>query len=158
MGQFEGEVKTEWLRHAGADRTMRLLEEFAFVDDREVRWVAPASSIIDGASIPEMLWSSMHGTPFVGDYRRATVLHDVACQERTRPSADVHRMFYDAMIADGVSRGRALKMYTAVRLFGPHWLIQTPRGAAVPRAYAVEPALNIDEVERALDHVLGEEV
>ena len=158
MAHYEGEVRVEWLRHGGEDRMMKLLEEFAFVDDNGVRWVAPAGSIIDGASIPEMLWSAANGTPFVGDYRRATVLHDVACQERNRPSADVHRMFYDAMITDGVAKMRAIKMYTAVRLFGPHWVIQTARGAATARAFGVEPELNIDEVERSLDHILGEEI
>jgi hypothetical protein len=158
MAHYEGEVRVEWLRHVGEDRSMKLLEEFAFVDDRGVRWVAPAGSVIDGASIPEMLWSAANGTPYVGDYRRATVLHDVACVERNRPSADVHRMFYDAMITDGVSKARALKMYTAVRLFGPHWILQTPRGAAEPRAFSVEPELQIDEVEDALDRVLGEDL
>lgn len=158
MAHFEGEVRVEWLRHGGEDRMMKLLEEFVFVDDRGVRWVAPAGSIIDGASIPEMLWSATNGTPYVGDYRRATVLHDVACVERTRPSADVHRMFYDAMVTDGVGIARAIKMYTAVRLFGPHWIIQTPRGAAAPRSFSVAPELSINEVEEALDRVLGEEV
>ncbi len=157
MAHFEGEVKVQWLRHGGEDRMMQLLEAFVFVDDRGVRWVAPAGSIIDGASIPEMLWSTA-GTPYIGDYRRATVLHDVACVARTHPSADVHRMFYDAMITDGVSTARALKMYTAVRLFGPHWTVQTARGAAVARTLAVEPALTIDEVEAVLDRVLGEEL
>ena len=66
MAHYEGEVRVEWLRHAGEDRSMKLLEEFAFVDDRGVRWVAPAGSIIDGASIPEMLWSAANGTPYVG--------------------------------------------------------------------------------------------
>jgi len=158
MAHFEGEVRVEWLHHVGEDRAMKLLDEFAFVDDRGVRWVAPVGSIIDGASIPEMLWSSANGTPYVGDYRRATVLHDVACVERTRPSADVHRMFYDAMVTDGVASFRALKMYTAVRLFGPHWIIQTPRGAAAVRAFSVEAELTIDEVEETLDRLLGEEL
>lgn len=158
MAKFEGEVRTEWLHHEGADRKMKLLEEFAFVDDNGVRWVAPVGSVVDGASIPEILWNAATGTPFVGDYRRATVLHDVACQERTRTSADVHRMFFDAMITDGVAYLRATKMYTAVRLFGPHWLLQTPRGAAAPRAFGVEPELAIEDVENVLDSLLGEDV
>ena len=32
MARFEGQVRTEWLREAGADRRMRLLEDFVFVD------------------------------------------------------------------------------------------------------------------------------
>jgi hypothetical protein len=52
MAHFEGQVRTQWLRHRGPDRKMRLLEDFVFVDDQNVRWEAPAGSTIDGASIP----------------------------------------------------------------------------------------------------------
>jgi hypothetical protein len=31
MAHLEGEVQTQWLRHSGPDRRMRLLEDFAFV-------------------------------------------------------------------------------------------------------------------------------
>ena len=58
MARFEGEVRTQWLRHRGPDRRMKLLEDFAFVDDNGVRWEAPAGSVVDGASIPEFLWST----------------------------------------------------------------------------------------------------
>ena len=117
--QFEGQVDTQWRRHAGEDRDMQLLSDFAFIDSRGVRWDAPAGRIINGASIPEVLWSKIVGTPYIGDYRRATVVHDVACQDKAKPHEEVHRMFYDAMLCDGVSEERAFLMYTAVRLFGP---------------------------------------
>jgi hypothetical protein len=151
MSHFEGQVRTQWLRHSGPDRRMRLLEDFAFVDDNNIRWLAPAGSTIDGASIPETFWF-VAGTPYIGDYRRASVLHDVACQEKSRPPRQVHRMFYDAMIRDGVPEARAQQMYTAVRLFGPTWVVAGgPEGAIVaPRT------LTIDELEAALDAALGE--
>lgn len=175
---FEGEVRTLWLVEGevgddGPDRRMQLLEDFAFVDPNGVRWLAPAGSRIDGASIPRMLWS-VAGDPFIGQYRRASVLHDVACDDRTRPSKDVHRMFYDAMIADGTSTAQAVEFYTAVRLFGPHWDDPVPapatprlvrkRGAkaAPPAARIAKPRLRrqrilkIDEVEKLLDAVLDE--
>lgn len=156
MAHFEGQVRTQWLRHRGPDRKMRLLEDFVFVDDQNVRWEAPAGSIIDGASIPEGLWS-IAGTPYVGDYRRGSVVHDVACQQQARPHEDVHRMFYDAIVTDGVPQAQALKMYVAVRLFGPRWTV-TPPGALVAPGAAMAPPreLTIDEVEAALDAVLGE--
>jgi DNA/RNA endonuclease G (NUC1) len=157
MAHFEGQVRAEWLVHSGPDRSMRLLEAFAFVDDNGVRWDAPTGSVIDGASIPDFLWSATVGTPFVGDFRRASVLHDVACQQRTRPHTQVHRMFYDAMVVDGVDVVRAESMYTAVRLFGPRWTV-AGAGAAAPLATPapVEP-IGIDRLERALDVALGEE-
>ena len=156
-GHFIGEVNTEWMQHAGDDRRMRLLQDFTFVDDTGKMWNASLGSIIDGASIPEILWSS-EGSPFVGDYRRASVLHDVHCKLRTDPHTTVHRMFYDAMRCDGVGVFRAKKMYAAVRLFGPRWLLEgdaaaTPAHAASPEG---EEGLPIDDLERVLDLVLGD--
>lgn len=177
---FEGDVKTLWLVEGevgddGPDRRMQLLEDFAFVDPGGLRWDAPSGHIIDGASIPRMLWS-IAGDPYSGTYRRASVLHDVACDARTQPSKVVHRMFYDAMIADGTSQAQALEFYTAVRLFGPHWddpappapMIARARrrpGTKVPAAVQRKSAkpklksrrkLTFAQVENALDAALGE--
>jgi hypothetical protein len=153
---FEGEVRTEWLVHEGDDRQMRLLEAFAFVDDQGLRWEAAPGDVIDGASIPRFLWT-ISGSPFVGDYRRASVLHDVACQRRERPSKDVHRMFYDAMRAEGMSTDDAMKYYTAVRLFGPRWELDAQGRVRTYSARArVRPSLTFAELEAALDTVLEE--
>jgi hypothetical protein len=153
---FEGEVHAEWLRHAGDDRRMRLLRPFVFVDDDGTRWIAEAGDQIDGASIPEFLWT-VAGSPFIGDYRRATVIHDVACQKRLRPSKEVHRMFYFAMRCDSVPEDVAIKFYTAVRLFGPRWEIG-PLGEARVSASAagVPPGLDFDRVSSALDVILDD--
>jgi Protein of unknown function (DUF1353) len=153
---FEGEVRTEWLREPGDDRTMRVLTEFAFVDSTGHRWTAMPGDAVNGASIPQMLWS-VAGSPFIGDYRRASVLHDVACQKRERPSKEVHRMFYEAMKADGVDESTALKFYTAVRLFGPSWTIGADGRIRVFTADAAPlPNLRFEDVEQALDVVLAE--
>ena len=154
---FIGEVRTEWLTEPGPDRQMKLIADFAFVDPRKKRWDARAGRTIDGASIPPILWS-LAGSPYTGDYRRATVLHDVACQDRTEPSKAVHRMFYDAMICDGVSEAQAVEFYAAVRLFGPSWstaeFVVDGRVLTPPRPR--KPTRTIAEVETALDAVLGE--
>jgi Protein of unknown function (DUF1353) len=55
---------------------------------------------IDGASIPEIIWSKIIGTPSIIDYRRAKVVDDVACKNHTRTSREAHRMFYEAMLKD----------------------------------------------------------
>lgn len=152
IGQFEGEVRVEWVVHAGADRRMRLLEDFAFVDSQGFRWVAAEGDEIDGASIPKIFWTT-EGSPFVGDYRRASVLHDVACQKKTEPSKAVHQMFYEAMLTAGVGELRAGKMYTAVRLFGPDWKVGAgPAGLAEP---AVAEPVSFELLEQAVDAALG---
>lgn len=150
--RFDGEVETRWLVHEGDDRAMTLLTDFTFVDSRDVAWRAPAGACVDGASIPPSLWSGIVGTPYVGDYRRATVIHDVACQERTRPYEEVHYMFYEAMLCDGVAPERAWLMYTAVRLFGPKW----PETESRRRARRALRRFPIRRLADTLDAALGE--
>ena len=114
---FQGDVVVKWLDDG---RTMELLQDFSFRDSKGKTWKAPAGSIVDGASIPKILWSVV-GSPFAGQYRRASVLHDVACRERTRPWKKVHKMFYEAMLADNTPKPKAKQMYNGVMLFGPRW-------------------------------------
>jgi hypothetical protein len=150
--RYEGNVIGTWLRHAGPDRKIELTSDFAFIDSRGVRWEANAGSVIDGASIPEILWSSVVGTPYIGDYRRASVVHDVACQEKKRPHEEVHYMFYEAMLCDGVTDERAALMYTAVRLFGPKW----PAVAAKKRSRAALRRFKPLQLAETFDRALGE--
>ncbi|HEX9305213.1 MAG TPA: DUF1353 domain-containing protein [Thermoanaerobaculia bacterium] len=117
FGHFVGTVKTEWIE---PDRKMRLLDDFAYVDPSGVEWKAPKGSVVDGASIPQVLWSVV-GSPYTGEYRNASVVHDVACEERDRTWQDVHRMFYEACRAGGVGEQKAKLMYAAVYHFGPKW-------------------------------------
>jgi hypothetical protein len=75
---FVGEVVTRWLRHTGDDRRMILHEDFTFVEAPDTEWTAPAGFVFDGATIPRALWT-VFGDPFIGDYRRAAVIHDLLC-------------------------------------------------------------------------------
>ena len=117
FGHFVGTVKTEWIE---PDRKMRLLDDFSYVDSKGATWPAPKGSVVDGASIPQVLWSVV-GSPYTGEYRNASVIHDVACVKRDRPWEDVHRMFYEACRAGGVAEQKAKLMYAAVYHFGPRW-------------------------------------
>ena len=117
FGTFVGDVKTKWLRDG---RTMELLEDFSYVDRLTRIWDAPKGSIIDGASIPQFAWSIIGG-PYDHKYRNASVIHDVACNRKSRKWEDVHEAFYNAMRASGVDSVRARIMYGAVYHFGPRW-------------------------------------
>ncbi|OUR62040.1 hypothetical protein A9Q74_06220 [Colwellia sp. 39_35_sub15_T18] len=115
---FIGRVLTHWL--ALESRKMLLEESFSFVDGKGIKWTAPAGSIIDGASIPRIFWYCI-GSPFNGHYRRASVIHDVYCVTKSRPHKQVHRMFYDAIRADGVRKSKAKAMYIALKIGAPRW-------------------------------------
>lgn len=117
FGKYSSTVKAEWLPN---QREMKILEDFEYEDPNGMRWIAPKGSLVDGASIPQWLWSVI-GSPFAGLYRDASVIHDVACEEKNRTWEVVHLSFYYAMRASGVSKARANLMYGAVYHFGPRW-------------------------------------
>jgi len=125
FGHFIGTVQTEWLDpaergfpHGEHDRDMMLLKDFSFEDSHGCIWTAPAGFIIDGASIPSFLWGPVIGTPFVVDFRRATVIHDYYCanHQLTRHQ-DLHNVFYESMRADDVDHDRASLLADVVHLF-----------------------------------------
>jgi hypothetical protein len=99
---------------------MKLLSDFAYIDPGKGRWSAPTGSEVDGASIPQVFWSFIGG-PFEGKYRNASVVHDVACDQRAKPWKDVHKMFYNASRRGGVGLVSAKVMYFAVYHWGPRW-------------------------------------
>lgn len=116
-GRFEGEVVTKWITD---DLEMELVKDFEYVDPGGKRWTAPTGSVINGASIPSVFWSLIGG-PFEGRFRKASVLHDAACDVQAESWEDVHRMFYDACRCSRVGIGKAQTMYWAVYHFGPRW-------------------------------------
>ncbi len=107
----------------------KLGQPIRFQQSVNVAWESDAwpgsgqqSGTTDGASIPG--WAQPFiGEPFEQSYLKAAILHDHYCykENNVRPWRDVHRMFYDALIASGVNRVKARIMYLAVRTFGPRW-------------------------------------
>jgi hypothetical protein len=114
-GVFSGNPRTEWLAEVEADRNMSLLDDFWYDDPNGRRWTAVAGSILNGASIPEPLWSSV-GSPYTGDYRRASVVHDIACATPGVVRREADDMFYWACLAGGCSAAQAKVLYLGVRI------------------------------------------
>lgn len=112
---------------------MALLERFSYIDPDGREWVADAGVTIDGATIPRPLWTLL-GSPYTGDYRRASIVHDVATDHPdsagARRAAD--RMFFHACRAGGCSLREAIVLYVGVRI-GAH-LPQVPAWQGVALA------------------------
>ena len=126
-GYYTGVPVTRWNPDG---RSMTLLSELRYTDPHGIVWVAPAGSVVDGASIPRALWSFMGG-PFEGKYRNASVLHDVSYDHQDRPPQECDRMFYDAMRCSGVGAIEAKTMYYALLRFGWHWDFSIKRAKPV---------------------------
>ena len=158
-GYYTGVPVTRWNPDG---RSMTLLNELRYTDPQGEVWIAPAGSVVDGASIPRSLWSFMGG-PFEGRYRNASVLHDVTYDQHDRPWQDCDRMFYNAMRCGGVSAVEAKTIYYALYRFGWHWKFPIKRAKPVkvgrklvaraeaeyPRAIPVTQA----EIEAARDWI-----
>ena len=100
-------------------RDVRVDEDLQFTDAAGLQWTAPAGSIVNGASVPRFFWRLF--PPLTGRYREASILHDVYCVNKSRPSPLVHAMFYEKMRHDGVACWKACCMWAAVRCFGPRF-------------------------------------
>ncbi|WP_426101240.1 DUF1353 domain-containing protein [Massilia sp. TSP1-1-2] len=114
-GAFSGNPKTMWLSDRGDDRDMQVIEDFWYLDQDGRRWDVPAGTVINGASIPRTLWSSV-GSPYTGNYRRAALVHDAAVGREGVLRAESDAMFYFACLAGGCSQLQAKMLYAGVRL------------------------------------------
>ena len=77
----------------------------------------------DGASVPRFLWNIY---PPFGKYLEAAVIHDWFCvlgHAGTSPisSQDAAKLFLEIMEVLGVGKWKRIKMYLAVRIFGPRF-------------------------------------
>jgi hypothetical protein len=108
FGRFIGELKF----HAQDPGSFVLLDDYTYEDRDKTPWVAYKGLKTDCASIPIYLVPAL-GAPCLGDFRYAAIIHDRYCQDKEHAeSPEVHRMFYYAMRAGGVSN-RPLKNSTA---------------------------------------------
>jgi hypothetical protein len=137
-GSFSGDPQTLWLtENEIPDRKMQMLADFSFTDPAGVVWLTPKDYVVDGASIPRAFWTLV-GSPYTGDYRRASIVHDKACDHasgNTSACRKAHRMFYHACRAGGCSIPEATLLYIGVRIgdvwpLVPAWspLIAAPEG------------------------------
>lgn len=109
-------IVAAWVRNS---RDMRIVKPARFVDPDGISWDATVGDIVNGLSIPRFFRRIF--SPYKGKSREASVFHDVYCGLRTRPSKQVHRMFYYALRANKVGWIEAYTMWICVRGFGPRF-------------------------------------
>ncbi|SFD93954.1 DUF1353 domain-containing protein [Roseivivax sediminis] len=134
---FEGapvELRDDPRRLPGRSYTFYpMARAVSFADGTGRTWVAPAGTLTDGASIPP-IFVPIVGRPTAPEVRGAAAVHDAYCGVGNEAGPafhkaewpDVHRMFYDALIAGGTEPVRAKLMFAAVYLGGPRWTIHRP--------------------------------
>ena len=123
------ELEPETIRIEGRSYDFnRLAKPLEFVDGTGTDWVAPETTLTDGASIPQ-LFVPLIGFPREPVFANAAALHDAYCGIGNEDGAvyhaktwqEVHRLFYDALVASGTSPLKSKIMFAAVWLGGPRW-------------------------------------
>jgi Protein of unknown function (DUF1353) len=147
VDRFIGEFKFLWLEDG---RKMKLLNTVKYVDPNGLVWTAAEGRETDGASIPQIFWSVIGG-PYEGKYRKAAVIHDIACEDQTQPWEATHRMFYDAMITAKVDRDLALLMYGAVYNAGLRWSFTTISFSPVEPTAPIQDIPEVPQVRSKFD-------
>lgn len=116
-GTFEGLAYHEWVVEG---RRFRLLRDLVYTDSSGRRWFVPKGQVINRKKIPRCIrrWVA---DPFCAKMRRATAVMSYHATIRRFTSADVYRMFGEAMRTDGVPwRQRVLTIW-GLRVFGGRW-------------------------------------
>lgn len=115
MSEFSGYPLTRW----DGNRIMILEEDFFYIDKKGKKWLVPKKGELNGATIPRSLWCLI-GPPFVGSYRRASVVHDYFVGEGNNPNVTypkrraADKMFYRACRTDGCSWKLSAILYIGV--------------------------------------------
>jgi hypothetical protein len=118
MPYTAGRFLFEWLDDG---RNMRLECSLVFYSKKyDLEILIPRGEVTDGASIPQFLWS-LEGGPFSGKYRKAAIVHDYLCRTKFLTWKQTHKIFFEAMLDEGVNWFEAIKKYRAVYRFGPRW-------------------------------------
>ena len=148
-GRFVGRVVVELLDDVEYDHKLRLLEDFGYEDPGGKLWLARKDGILDGTSIPHEL-RTLSGLPFVGDYRKATIVHDYFCRTRAEPWKQAHRMLYSASLTEGLTLPEAKLLYLAV--YAGSWRWEVPGSSCYASCHASaaslawKPAVTQDEL------------
>lgn len=112
---------------SGTEELYRLKEDFDlhFKDDEggEHHLHIPAGFVCDGSSIPRLLWTLI-GLHKDGKNREPSLVHDWIYMhqgdlpERSYTRDEADRLYYDLLLAYGVSHKKAIRSFKGVQWFG----------------------------------------
>lgn len=107
----------QWLSGAFVEllddgRRVKLWQPLLFLDRHGTLHTVEVGFISDGSSHPQLTWSYFGG-PLSGKYRRAALVHDWLLDTGRDPDF-AHKIFRDAMLADGLDEQTVDQFFAAV--------------------------------------------
>lgn len=121
--RFDGRIVVEWVDENQFVASMRLVEDFSFIQASGEIWLVSTGSVVDGRSMSP-LFVRLSGHPFEGGFRRTAVVYDHAAKQQARPWKDAQRMFFEGSVAEGTLPIEAKVMYLLINATGPRWVVR----------------------------------
>jgi hypothetical protein len=126
-------IVTRWV----SDGATELAEPVRYLLNGDAKITIQPRFRFDGASIPRFFWRVI-GSPFVGRYRSAALLHDALYSAEIYSRRKCDHLFLVAMANDGVVWWRRNAMWAAVRIGGGFvWRKHTAQSVAEARELVI---------------------
>ncbi len=125
IAAFEGHVVLEAVGDDPFVPSFRLGEQLVFRQGNGTEWVSPSGAILDGRSVPS-LFVKVIGHPFDGTFRKSAVSYDYAVKSKQHSWETAQRMFYEALLVEGVPESDAKVMYLLLSGSGTRWALPGP--------------------------------
>ena len=122
---FEGRVVLEPVGDDPFVPEFRLGEQLVFRQGDGTEWISPSGAILDGRSVPS-LFVKVIGHPFESTFRKSAVSYDYAVKSKQQPWETAQRMFFDALLVEGVPESDAKVMYLLLSGSGTRWALPGP--------------------------------
>ena len=110
---FTGPLDTRWRIEF---RKQELLVPFTYIARDGESYTTPKGFLSDGASIPKIAWSVI-GSPWVGNYVGAAVIHDYLCESGIVSRKKADEVFLEIMEECNVPLLKRKLIYWAVRVW-----------------------------------------
>lgn len=146
LNQFIGSAQTQQVASGDSLQMVKLLTDFGYVDSQGKTWHVPAGAIIDESTIPRSSWVPMEA-PLTSAYRNAAIIHNYYCKQKKEHWFSVHRMFYEACLATGLSEAAAKTLFARVFAFTQRWNAVYDRNRTTETAFRGYELTNVSVPE-----------
>ncbi|MFN0039055.1 MAG: DUF1353 domain-containing protein, partial [Burkholderiales bacterium] len=120
QGQFEGRAVVEPVEDAFVP-TMRSLEDFGFRQAQGKLWKVERGQVFNGGGVPPLIRDNI-GPIYESELRKSIFVYESATKNMTEDWVEAQRMFYEAIMAEGISPNEAKVMYLLVAIQGSRWV------------------------------------
>ena len=158
---FSGNVVLEKTGDDPFIPSFRLNHKLVFRQANGKEWVSPPGSVVDGRAVPT-IFVQLVGQPLDSSFVKSAVSYEVAVRNKQRTWQAAQRMFYEAVLTEGIEPSEAKAMYLLLSGSGTRWAMRDSKrcfGRCHTDAVELEwrPLVNDEKLESMLTWVRSDD-